>query len=439
MSPTEALFRRQASGRLSAARGPHRPADGKRLEPRHPARRSARRRALVHVHRGIQEALSLRQAVSARRATRFAFAPGTNKLLLMTEPEGRPIYPHFLSAGGGRFAPALEFDSTRLGRRHQIRVYLPPGYEENTLKRYPVVYMQDGQNLFFPEEAFAADWQVDRTVGMLDSMNAVDEFVVVGVYSKDRMAEYTQPGYQTYGESLIGEVKPRIDQEFRTLPGPRKTGVLGSSLGGVVSFFLTWEWPDIFGVAGVSLQHLRPSRRSAPARALGGAAPVPVLPGQRLARGQLRGHGRHGDGAGLTRLGLRARPDALRVSAGRARRARLGIAAPPAAPALPGFRAKRLRRHAGRRGGGRRSRRPSSRLPSRDCASPRSRRSGRRPRTVPTCRGRRRARASHCRGWDPRSPTPPRPRPRARTASRRRAWRRSAAVRTRRSRLPRRS
>lgn len=177
------------------------------------------------------------------------FPPGMNRLVLMTEPDERSIFPHFLSAPGGRFAPPLEFDSTRLGRRHQIRVYLPPGYEENTLKRYPVLYMQDGQNLFFPEEAFAADWQVDRTVGMLDSMNAIDEFVVVGVYSKDRMAEYTQPGYTAYGESLIGEVKPRIDQEFRTLPGPGKTGVIGSSLGGVVSFFLAWEWPDVFARA----------------------------------------------------------------------------------------------------------------------------------------------------------------------------------------------
>lgn len=177
------------------------------------------------------------------------FPPGLNRLVLMTEPDERPIYPHFLSPPGGRFAPLLDFDSTRLGRRHQIRVYLPPGYEENTLKRYPVLYMQDGQNLFFPEEAFAADWQVDRTVGILDSMNAVDEFVVVGVYSRDRMAEYTQPGYQTYGESLLGEVKPRIDQEFRTLPGPLKTGVMGSSLGGVVSFFLSWQWPDVFGGA----------------------------------------------------------------------------------------------------------------------------------------------------------------------------------------------
>lgn len=175
--------------------------------------------------------------------------PGMNKLLLMTEPDTRPIYPHFLSPPGGHFAPAIEFDSTRLGRRHRIRVYLPPGYEENTLKRYPVLYMQDGQNLFFPEEAFAEEWQVDRTVSLLDSMNAVDEFVVVGVHSHDRMAEYTKPGYETYGQSLAGEVKPRIDQEFRTLPGPEKTGVIGSSLGGVVSFFLAWEWPDVFGRA----------------------------------------------------------------------------------------------------------------------------------------------------------------------------------------------
>lgn len=177
------------------------------------------------------------------------FPPGLNKLLLMTEPDTRPLYPHFLSPAGGHFAPAIEFDSARLGRRHRIRVYLPPGYEENTLKRYPVFYMQDGQNLFFPEEAFAEDWGVDRTVGLLDSMNAVDEFVVVGVHSQDRLAEYTKPGYEVYGQSLSGEVKPRIDQDFRTLPGPEKTGVIGSSLGGVVSFFLAWEWPDVFGRA----------------------------------------------------------------------------------------------------------------------------------------------------------------------------------------------
>ena len=177
--------------------------------------------------------------------------PGANRLVLMTEPDTRPVYPHFRSAGGGRFAPPIEFDSTRLGRRHRIRVYLPPGYSENTLKRYSVLYMQDGQNLFFPDEAFLGnDWHVDETVGVLDTMSAVDDFIIVAVYSKDRFSEYTKPGYETYGSSLVGEVKPRIDQDFRTLPGPLHTGLIGSSLGGVVSFFLAWEWPDVFGRAG---------------------------------------------------------------------------------------------------------------------------------------------------------------------------------------------
>ena len=177
--------------------------------------------------------------------------PGANRLVLMTEPDTRPVYPHFRSSGGGRFAPPIEFDSTRLGRRHRIRVYLPPGYSENTLKRYSVLYMQDGQNLFFPDEAFLGnDWHVDETIGVLDTMSVVDDFIVVGVYSKDRFAEYTKPGYETYGSSLVGEVKPRIDQDFRTLPGPLHTGLIGSSLGGVVSFYLAWEWPDVFGRAG---------------------------------------------------------------------------------------------------------------------------------------------------------------------------------------------
>jgi pimeloyl-ACP methyl ester carboxylesterase len=179
------------------------------------------------------------------------WTPGVNRLVLMTEPDARPVYPHFRSPAGGGFAPPIEFDSTRLGRRHRILVYLPPGYEENTLKRYPVLYMQDGQNLFFPEEAFLGrDWRVDRTVGLLDSMSVVDDFIVVGVYSQDRFAEYTKPGYETYGKSLVGEVKPRIDQDFRTLPGPEHAGLIGSSLGGVVSFYLAWEWPDVFRRCG---------------------------------------------------------------------------------------------------------------------------------------------------------------------------------------------
>ncbi len=72
----------------------------------------------------------------------------------MAADDARVVYPYFFSNPRGRFSPLVEIESAILGRRHRLRVYLPPGYEENTLAHYPLAYMQDGQNLFFPEEAF---------------------------------------------------------------------------------------------------------------------------------------------------------------------------------------------------------------------------------------------------------------------------------------------
>ena len=82
------------------------------------------------------------------------WAVGPNKLVLMTEKDARVSYPYFFSPEVGRFSALVELPSKILGRDHKIRGYLPPGYDENTLSRFPVVYMQDGQNLFFPDEAF---------------------------------------------------------------------------------------------------------------------------------------------------------------------------------------------------------------------------------------------------------------------------------------------
>jgi predicted alpha/beta superfamily hydrolase len=133
---------------------------------------------------------------------------------------------------------------------HKVRVYQPPGYDENTLKRYPVLYMHDGTNLFFPEESFLGEtWQVDETMDTLDAMNVIDKCIVVGVYAGDRMNEYTKPGYEGYGRFLVESLKPFIDGGFRTLGGPDNTAVMGSSLGGVVSFYLGWQWPQVFGMA----------------------------------------------------------------------------------------------------------------------------------------------------------------------------------------------
>jgi hypothetical protein len=83
----------------------------------------------------------------------FTWAIGPNKLVLMEEKDQRIMYPYFFSSEKGRFSQLIEFPSKILERNHKLRVYLPPGYDENTLAFYPVAFMQDGQNLFFPEEA----------------------------------------------------------------------------------------------------------------------------------------------------------------------------------------------------------------------------------------------------------------------------------------------
>ena len=82
------------------------------------------------------------------------WAVGTNNLLIMAGEDNRVVYPYFFSDSRGRFSPLVEVESAILSRRHRLRVYLPPGYEENTLARYPFAYMQDGQNLFFHTKHF---------------------------------------------------------------------------------------------------------------------------------------------------------------------------------------------------------------------------------------------------------------------------------------------
>ncbi|HQR41584.1 MAG TPA: alpha/beta hydrolase-fold protein, partial [Gemmatales bacterium] len=183
----------------------------------------------------------------------FHWAVGSNNLLLMTEKDQRVCYPFFFGEEQGRFSTLLEIPSRILNRTHRLRVYLPPGYEENTLAHYPVAYMQDGQNLFFPEEAFMGnDWQVGNTSQTLRGMRASEDLIIVGLYSGDRMKEYTRPGYEDYARSLVEEVIPQEQKLLRGISDRRARSVWGSSLGGVVSFFTVWQYPEVFG-AGVCM------------------------------------------------------------------------------------------------------------------------------------------------------------------------------------------
>jgi predicted alpha/beta superfamily hydrolase len=176
------------------------------------------------------------------------WACGPNKLLLMEEPDKRVSYPYFFSPEQGRYSDLVEFPSKILGREHRLRIYVPPGYDENTLAHYPVVFMQDGQNLFFPQEAFMGhEWQVDETSRTLAAMCAVEDAVFIGIYSEDRMLDYTRPGYEPYGRSLAEEIVPEAERRLRIGTHRRHRIVWGSSLGGVVSFYSVWQHPDVFG------------------------------------------------------------------------------------------------------------------------------------------------------------------------------------------------
>ncbi|HEX8844007.1 MAG TPA: alpha/beta hydrolase-fold protein [Pyrinomonadaceae bacterium] len=131
-------------------------------------------------------------------------------------------------------------------------VWLPQGYETNGKERYPVIYMHDGQNIIDPAtSSFGVDWGIDETADRLIKSKAIPPVIVVGIYNTgDRMKEYTPGASGTaYMNFVVNTVKPFIDSTYRTKPGAENTIVGGSSAGGIISFMLVWEHPDVFSKA----------------------------------------------------------------------------------------------------------------------------------------------------------------------------------------------
>jgi enterochelin esterase-like enzyme len=133
-----------------------------------------------------------------------------------------------------------------------IVVWLPPEYKKEKSKKYSVLYMQDGQNIFDPAtSSFGVDWQIDETCDSLVKAKAIDPLIVVGIYNtRERMSEYT-PGKagSNYMNFVVNIVKPLIDKSYRTLPDRKHTFVGGSSAGGTISFMLAWNYPELFSKA----------------------------------------------------------------------------------------------------------------------------------------------------------------------------------------------
>jgi enterochelin esterase-like enzyme len=179
----------------------------------------------------------------------------------------------------GRIERLSNFRSEFVLDRH-IDVWLPPAWDEDPDARFPVLYMHDGQNLFYPELSSMGDtWQVAERIDALTREGKIRPCIVVGIWnSRRRFREYC-PGKpfaampdlfkekveEILGSSemlggdylafLVNELKPEIDGHFPTFSTPENTFVMGSSMGGLISLYALLEYPWVFGGAACLSTH----------------------------------------------------------------------------------------------------------------------------------------------------------------------------------------
>jgi predicted alpha/beta superfamily hydrolase len=154
------------------------------------------------------------------------------------------------------------FASRILENNRTLAVYLPPGYDAHPSERYPVLYLQDGQNVFdAATSAFGVEWGADETAERLIVAGQIRPAIIVAIANTDRRAdEYTADRDSKYalggrGEAytrfVVEEVKPFIDSHYRTRPGREDTAVAGSSLGGLISLQIAGTHPEQFSMCGL--------------------------------------------------------------------------------------------------------------------------------------------------------------------------------------------
>jgi predicted alpha/beta superfamily hydrolase len=152
-----------------------------------------------------------------------------------------------------------QFPSRFLRNQRDLIIYLPPGYREQPYRRFPVLYLHDGQNLFDGATSFipGMDWHVGQTADHLIRESRVAPLIIVGIYNagKQRLQEYTPTRMprlgggraNRYARFLTEEVHSFMEENYRVLGGMENTGIGGSSLGGLVSLFVGLRMPHVFG------------------------------------------------------------------------------------------------------------------------------------------------------------------------------------------------
>ena len=164
----------------------------------------------------------------------------------------------------GRLERITAFESQIFANKRDVVVYLPAGYDERQEQRYPVLYMHDGQNLFEPDRSFIPGqyWQLAEAANDAIGARTAAAMIIVGVDNAGaaRIDEYTPTADARKGgggraddhaRMIAEELKPHIDQKYRTLSEPEHTGIGGSSLGGLAALHLAIRRADIFRRAAV--------------------------------------------------------------------------------------------------------------------------------------------------------------------------------------------
>jgi len=148
--------------------------------------------------------------------------------------------------------------SPELGNTRDVQVYLPPSYAASG-RHYPVIYMHDGQNLFDPQTSFAGEWRVDETFERIGREGVEAVVVAIPNMGEARIDEYSPfrdearggGRGEAYVAFIVRTLKPAIDARFRTRTERTHTGIMGSSLGGLISLYAFFREPAVFGFAGV--------------------------------------------------------------------------------------------------------------------------------------------------------------------------------------------
>ncbi len=153
---------------------------------------------------------------------------------------------------------STDFDMPQLGRKRKIWVYLPPQYRRDLESRFPVLYMQDAQNLFDKSTSFSGEWQVDETLDKLSTQGSKN-CIVVGIdnggdrrleeYSAWRNPQYGGGEGRKYAQFVVETLKPYIDSHYRTQSDRGHTGIGGSSLGGLISMYIADNYQETFSKA----------------------------------------------------------------------------------------------------------------------------------------------------------------------------------------------